>query len=438
MSIPILQSGMKALLRQTALVFAGKMTAACLGFAMSLVVARLMGPDAFGLFSLFIVILILGNDLLGDGLNPGVVRYYAMHSVTNPIRASEVLTNALALRLLLGIPVVLLGVILGGQIAERLFQNPAYVLPIMLGLVGSLGAALWSFDLAAWQSRQDFVAYALMVGLVNLLRVLSLPILILMGHLTLGAVMGLHVAFFYMCTLAGLWLLRRHLATFQFNGTLLRELFRFSKWPAMASTCFLLQVNLGVPVLNYFYSSREAGVYAAGTSLLQGIDFLTISLLTTLLPKVSQLTSLEQCRAYVQRSFPMYLGLAVCLVPVMFLARPLVIGLFGPAYEGTIPVFQILFLGALGTLVTHPLYLVLYTINRPQLYTYSGIVALAGWILAGLWLIPEYGAVGAAWTTLFARLVQSVMIIVILWYALGFSGSTDVATRSMMPNVRES
>lgn len=434
----MLQSGMKALLRQTALVFAGKMTAACLGFAMSLVVARLMGPEAFGLFSLFIVILILGNDLLGDGLNPGVVRFYSMHSVTNPIRASELLTNALALRLVLGTPVVLLGVVLGSQVAERLFQNPAYVLPIILGLVGSLGAALWSFDLAAWQSREDFVTYAVMVGLVNVLRVLSLPILIVIGHLTLEAVMGLHVALFYLCTLAGLWLLRRHLAPLQLNGALLRELFRFSKWPAMASTCFLLQVNLGVPILNYFYDSREAGVYAAGTSLLQGIDFLTISLLTTLLPKVSQLTGLEQCRAYVQRSFPIYLGLAVCLVPVMFLARPLVIGLFGPAYEGTIPVFQILFLGALGTLVTHPLYLVLYTINRPHLYTYSGIVALSVWVLAGLWLIPEYGAVGAAWTTLCARLIQSVMIVVILWYALGFSRATEVGARSMMPNVRES
>ncbi|MCC6967749.1 MAG: oligosaccharide flippase family protein [Nitrospira sp.] len=434
----ILQTGIKVLLRQTALVFAGKMAAACLGFIMSLVVARLMGPDEFGLFSLFVVILILGNDLLGDGLNPGVVRYYAMHSITNPIRASEVLTNALALRLLVGIPVVLLGVVLGGQAAERLFQNQVYVLPIMLGLVGSFGAALWSFNLAAWQSRQDFLTYSVMVGLVNFLRVLSLPVLLLMGHLTLGTVMGLHVVFFYMCTVAGLWILRPHLAYVRLNGALLRELFHFSKWPALASTCFLLQVNLGVPILNYFYSSRDAGVYAAGVSLLQGIDFLTISLLTTLLPKVSQLSGLEQCRAYVRRSFPLYLGLALCLVPVMFFAQPLVIGLFGSAYEGTIPVFQILFVGVLGTLVTQPLYLVLYTINRPHLYTYSGFVALGAWIFAGLWLIPAYGAVGAALTTLCARLIQSVLIVVIIWHALEFGASSGLAVRSMISNVRES
>ena len=80
--------GLKALSQQTALVFAGKMTGACLGFVMSLIVARWMGPEEFGLFSLFIVILIFGNDVLGDGLNPGVVRFYAMNRRTDPARAT--------------------------------------------------------------------------------------------------------------------------------------------------------------------------------------------------------------------------------------------------------------------------------------------------------------------------------------------------------------
>lgn len=431
-------SGMKVLSQQTALVFAGKMTGACLGFVMSLIVARWMGPEEFGLFSLFIVILIFGNDVLGDGLSPGVARFYAMYRRADPLKASEVLTNALALRLLLGIPVVLLGVVVGSRVAEEVFHNHAYAMPIVLGLVGSLGAALWSFNLSVWQAREDFTTYAVMVGLVNLMRVLSVPVLLLIGHLTLNAVIGLHIVFFYLCTLAGLALLRRHLASFRIDGKLLREMFRFSKWPAMASLCFILQVNLGVPVLNYVADAREAGLYGAGSSLLMGIDLLTVSLLTTLLPKVSQLSGLEQCRSYVQRSFPFYALIAAALLPLLFFSRPLVLALFGQAYESTIPIFRVLFIGTLGTLVTHPLYLVLYAMNRPHLSSLIQGMALLGWIIAGYWLIPEYGALGAAWTTLLARLLQSLMIIAVLWYALGFGGSPDVSTRSMMPNVRES
>jgi len=434
--VHILQSGLKALAQQTALVFAGKLASACLGFAMSLLVARWMGPDAFGLFSLFIVVLIFGNDLLGDGLNPGVVRYYAMHSRQDPSQASEVLTSALTLRLLVGIPVVVVGVMCGRQIAETVFHNEAYTLPIVFGLIGSLGAALWSFNLAAWQAREEFKTYAVMVWLVNLMRMLSLPILWLLGQLTLGTIMGSQVLFFYLCTAVGLWLLRSHLRNFTINWGLLRELFSFSKWPAIASFCFLLQVNLAVPFLNYFMNSREAGLYAAGSSLLQGIDFLTVSLLTTLLPKVSQLTSFEQCRAYVQRSFPIFLGLAACFVPVLFFTRPLVLGLFGAAFEGTILVFQILFIGALGTLVTHPLYLVLYTINRPHLYTVTGIVAVIAWVVVGFWLIPDHGAIGAAWTTLFARLLQSVLIVAILWRIFEFGQTGNFLNRSTITDIR--
>ncbi|MGB4996292.1 MAG: oligosaccharide flippase family protein, partial [Nitrospira sp.] len=174
-------TGLKALSQQTALVFAGKMTGACLGFVMSLIVARWMGPEEFGLFSLFIVILIFGNDVLGDGLNPGVVRFYAMNRRTDPARATAVLTNALALRILLGIPIVLLGVAVGVHFAERASTSHAYVSPVMLGMVGSFGAALWSFNLSVWQAREEFGTYGLMVGLVNFLRVIGVPILLWTG-----------------------------------------------------------------------------------------------------------------------------------------------------------------------------------------------------------------------------------------------------------------
>lgn len=434
----VFRVGMKALSQQAALVFAGKMTGACLGFVMSLVVARVMGPEEFGLFSLFIVILILGNDVLGDGLSPGVVKFYSMYRMTDPPKAAEVLTNALALRILLGLPIVFIGVALGTVYAQVISGNQSHVLPVTLGLVGSFGAALWSFNLSVWQAREEFRTYGVMVALVNMLRVISLPVLFVGGSLTLGGIIGTHVLVYFLCALFGLWMLRSHLAKMSINSSLLRELFRFSKWPAIASLCFILQVNLGVPVLGYFVDVREAGLYGAGSSLLMGVDFLTVSLLTTLLPKVSQLNSLEQCRSYVQRSFPVYLLIAAVLLPLVLFSRTLVIGIFGSAYEGTVEVFRILFVGTLATLVTHPLYLVLYTMNRPHLHTLSGVVALAVWVFAAFWLIPQSGSLGAAWTTLISRLVQSVMIIGILWFALGANRSSSISPPSVVPDARKS
>lgn len=416
--VPVARWDMVALSRQTALVFSGNIIRAGLGFFISLLAARWLGPEEFGLFSLFIMILILGNDVLGEGLNPGVVRYYTIYYHSNPEKASEVLSSAFMLRVVLGIPVAVIGMVLAVG-ANVLFHDSRYAWPIILGLIGSFGAALVSFSLSALQARQEFSTYSLMVPLVNVLRIMSLAVLALVGAVALESIIGLHVASYYLCTGFGLWLLWPNLASLRLDKELLKELLRFGKWPAIASLCFVLQSNLAVPVLTYTAGATEAGLFAAGLSLLLVVDFLTASLVTTLLPKVGYLTDHSQWRSYIRRFLPMFFLMAVALLPFVFVARPVVLWLFGPSYEGTVPVVQLLFLGALGTLITHPLYPVLYTMNRPYLFSLTQGVALLGWIVAGGWLIPLYGALGAAETTLWARLLQSVVIVVVLRYALG-------------------
>ncbi len=410
--------GIGLLSRETGLVFLGRVGGAGFGFLMSWAVARWMGPEMFGLYSLFIVILILGNDVLGDGLNPGVVRDYALHSEHSALRGAEVLSTALILRMVLGTPVAVVGTVVALSASSWSSQNEAYVAPLALGLIGSFGAALLSFTLATWQARQAFVSYALTAAAVNTLRLASAVILFAFSSFTLALVMGLHVVFYYLCAGFALWRLWPTLAGLRFDPELLRALLRFSKWPALASLCFVLQSNLAVPVLMYTANAAEAGIYAAGASLLMLIDFLTVSLLTTLLPRVSQLRTPDQWRAYVKRFFPLFLTMALSLFPLVFAARPLVEWLYGSAYTGTIVVVQILFLGGIGTLLSHPLYLVLYAMNRPHLFSLTQALALIGWILMGWWLIPHYGAVGAAWTTLLARLFQSVAIIGVVIHVL--------------------
>lgn len=426
-NVPVSRWSIATLSRQTALVFSGKMVGAGLSFVISLLVARWLGPEDFGLFSLFIVILILGNDVLGEGLNPGVVRYYTMYCGSHPTTASAVLSNALLLRVALGIPVILVGAALAVG-ANELFHDSRYAWPVILGLIGSCGAALVSFSLSAWQARQEFSTYSLMAPLVNVLRLVSLAGLALVGPVALEPIIGLHVASYYLCTVLGLWILRPHLI-FRLDKELLKELLRFGKWPAMASLCFVLQNNLAVPVLTYTVGATEAGLFAAGLSLLLVVDLLTASLITTLLPKVGFLTDHAQWRSYIRRFLPLFLWMALVLLPFVFVARPIVLWLFGPSYEGTVPVVQLLFLGTIGTLMTHPLYPVLYTMNRPYLFSLTQGVALLGWILAGWWLIPLYGALGAAETTLWSRLLQSIVLVVVLRYALASTlhkGSGDL------------
>ena len=402
------------------MVYGGKLLRAALGLGVSLIVARWLGPQDFGLFWLFIETIVIGENLLGEGFHPSAVRHYAYHAQDNPALADQVLSSALALHVLIGIPGILIGWVCGGWIAHTFFHSELYVLPLRLGCLGALGAALWSFSLAAFQAREDFRTYSLMTPLVNVLRVAALPILGGVGHLTLAAVLSLHVAFLYLCPLVNLWMLRRHLFGSGVNRSLLREVLRFGKWTALTDFCLLLPAHLGVPFISYFSDAQTSGIYAAGASLLLLGDYLTATILTIQLPRVSKLTGLTAYRAYIRHSVLLSTGLALVLSPAIFLVSPLILFIYGPEYTEAIPVVQILFVSFLATLMTYPLFLIFYAMNRPYLVTLLACTALASWLIIGVLLIPSAGAVGAAWATLTARGVQAVLIVGLLWVVLGY------------------
>ena len=419
------QSDFRQLLGYSFIVYGGKLLRAALGLGVSLIVARWLGPQDFGLFWLFIETIVIGENLLGEGFHPSVVRHYASYAPNNPAQADQVLSSTLALHFVIGIPGVLIGWVGSDWIAYTFFHSEMYVLPLRLGCLGALGAALWSFSLAAFQAREDFRTYSLITPLVNILRVAALPILAGTGHLTLTAVLSLHVVFLYLCPLISLWWLRSHLGGFRVNRSLLHEVLRFGKWTALTDFCLLLPAHLGVPFISYFSDAQTAGIYAAGASLLLLGDYLTATILTIQLPRVSKLTELAAYRTYIRHSLLLSTVLTLALSPTIFLVAPLIHFFYGPEYTAAIPVVQVLFVSFLATVMTYPLFLIFYAMNRPYLVTFLACTALASWLIVGILLIPDMGAVGAAWATLTARGLQAILIVGLLWGVLGYQQCSE-------------
>jgi O-antigen/teichoic acid export membrane protein len=403
----------------SALVYAGNLARTALGFLMTLLVARLLGPEQFGLFSLFIVVMILCHNLAGEGLDPGVVRYYALYLHSNPVRASRVLGAALAVRLAVGFALALAVWFAAGWMAVVWLSSPSAAGILRLGAIGAVIAAVTNFMLAVLQAREQFVAYALLTPLTNLLRIASVPLLVTFGAFTLYSVTTLHGVCFLMSALVGVILLRRPLRAARFNCAALRELLGFSAWTWLASLSFLVQVHLAIPVLNRYAGAAQAGVYAAGLSLLLVADQLTAAVLTVRAPKVSRLTDRAAMRRYVQNGMPALLLLALPPAIGILVADPMVRLIYGTDYAPAGAVLRVLLFGSLATLVTHPLYLVFYAMSRPSLYAASAVVSLVAWAVCAMLLIPHNGALGAAWASTAARLLQGALIVLLLIASIG-------------------
>ena len=403
------------------LVYAGRMGRAVLGFGINVLVARWLGPGGFGLFWLFLVTVIIGQSVLGEGFDPGVVRYYAHRARHEPDRAGRVLSSALVMRLGIGVPGVLLGLVavgwFGGTSGGGV--DPDSLRALRLGIVGALGGALWSFVLTVLQARKDFATHAAATPVLNVARLIGIGVVVALGPLTVRALLLSHVVALYACALAGLWWLRDVVLGAAPSRSTMREILAFSVWTGVANVCFLAQSYLAVPVLDHLGGAASAGLFGAGATLLLAGEHLVVTILTVQLPRLSELVGRDAYAGHIRRALPWYAGSALVLSPIALLAEPIVLLVYGPAYAPAADVFRLLFIGFLATLVTHPLYLVFYAMDRPQLYTASALVSSLGWIVAAIVLIPPLGAVGAAWATLVARLAQGAVIGALLWWLLG-------------------
>ncbi|MDO9316064.1 MAG: oligosaccharide flippase family protein [Burkholderiaceae bacterium] len=395
------------------MVFAANMLRAGCGFLIGLLVARVFGPAEFGLFTTFTVATIWAHNLIGEGFDPGVVRFYAKHHGGNAGRASAVLGSALIMRGLLVVPMLALF-----WVGSALWFAPDVADVVRVGALTAVAASFATLSLAVLQARERFTAYALLTPFGNLLRLLCVPLLWLVAALSFWPLIWTQVLCFVLTAVIGMSLLRADLRRMEFDLRTLRELFAFGKWTALANFCFLLQAYLAVPVLTQVKGAVAAGVYAAAATLLMVIDQFTVALLTVKLPATSRIDTLPGLRQYVERLLPRLFVVGSALLLLIPLAD-LIVGLvYGHAYVDSAQVMRALLPGFIATLISHPLYLVLYSLGRPQGYAMSGVAALGAWCLLATWLIPEHGVLGAAWATTGSRLLQSALIVGMVSHAI--------------------
>lgn len=412
MSVEVARSGSawqavaRRLARPSILIFGANMLRAGCGFLVTLLAARLLGPSEFGHFATFLTLTIFAYALVGEGFDPGVVRLYSKAREAGPAAQATVLGSALVLRLVLAVPMLVM--FLG---AAAWWLDPQMAAIARFAAPAALGASCAMLALAVVQAGERFRVYVCLAPLANLLRVAAMPLLWLAGAVTLPALMWVHALAFAIVAVAGVWVSREQWLKARHDGATMRGLLRFGIWSSLANACFLVVTYLPVPLLNHVKGPAQGGLYSVAATLLMFIDQYTAALLTARLAATSRLESAADLRRFAAGIAPRLLMLAAGLCLLFPAATLIVSSVFGDAYAGAGEVMRALLPGFIATLVSHPLYLVLYAMDRPHAYAASGVAALIAFGLLSAWLLPEYGMIGIAWATSGARALQALIII---------------------------
>ncbi len=173
---------------------------------------------------------------------------------------------------------------------------------------------------------------------------------------------------------------------------------------AVIQMLIALYVQTNTILLNFFKGDEATGIYAAGFRFISVSGVLAVSITQAVFPHLANIAAgrdAARLRAAIAkaRRYLFWAGLAISAG--IFASAPALIGfIYGPGFKGAVlPLYVMAFTPVFLFLNTGSNYF-LYTLDRERAYLKALLAMLAFTVTINLILLPRYGALGAAMTTL--------------------------------------
>ncbi len=386
-------------IRQSLLMTGGTFTNSLLGLAFYILVARVLGPTNFGEFSLLIGLAILTSELTDFGLANGLVKfgakpefntYFTIISLHRLILFPVLLVIAFLAQLALGKDFILASLItfsllLASQVTYTFLSQKHYLPFTSLNILGN-------------SVRLGLTVFVILVGIE---AVASLLVVYLLGSLS-TVLVGVVVL--------KLLLPRVHLSLLGIKSEL-RRYFSFSGWLGASLGLAAVATKIDLPVLYALGGSFAAGIYSSAQKLTVVFPGLLAALEGVYSPKFSDgAETKKNFRDY----FAFATAIAVGLVIFIPLYPPTIVLFFGSGYAPSGPIFSLLAVGMAFFFLAGPFAsLIVYRFTKPQIQLLMTAVYLILALTFYYFLVPPFGAYGAAITFVAVNFINLIIYIVV-------------------------
>lgn len=404
--------------RGAGIVFVGSLLGSGLRYLFQIAIARTMGPESFGVFSLGFTIFRWISIIAEIGLLSGVVRYVALFQAErDTARVKGTIILAVRLTFLSSSALALLLFLLAGPIAQDFFHEPELVGVLRwfaLAIPFTTPATAMLYAIQGFKIMEHTILVKEIVAPLG--RLLLLLLLLVLGGTLYGVVATYTVVAILATVLAYHFLTRTfpHLSDRALRPIYeSKEILTFSYPFLFAQVLTFANLWMDSTFLGYFWTSQEVGIYSAAqrTAFLSTLIMLSFNAIFA--PVISGLCAEERFdelghhfRSITKWMFT--INLPICLAMLLF-AEPLM-GIFGSQFSSGATSLRILSLGWLIMSATGPANRTIAMSGRSKLNLANILVAFALHVALNLFLIPRHGIVGAAWATTISTGLGSVVI----------------------------
>jgi len=280
----------KKLFSNSFIVFVGTFVGSVFSYLFNIkFMANMLGPELYGefsaLLSLFIIVSAAGAAILTIAMSYSG-EMYAKKKYKLIEKFYQLFTKYIAIA---GVAFLIVGVISLGFIKE--FLGVSHGLAIIFTYLGVVISLLIMINKGILQGCQRFKSISIISVLEMALRLVIGVSLVYFGYALNGAILAVAIAVF----LTYFWSYKYLRNIFQKKGNIAGK-FSFNKkellgysWPTLITTIFLaVFLSVDILIIKHYFSSYDAGVYAAISTIAKIVFYLTGPIVGVMFPMISE------------------------------------------------------------------------------------------------------------------------------------------------------
>jgi O-antigen/teichoic acid export membrane protein len=414
------------LARGSGITFFGGGFSLAVGALAQLLVARLLGPQKLGIYSLGRAITRIGNQVAPLGLNSAVVYYAARHWKTDPAKLRDVLVQSIAATLVSGSIFMVVLYLSAPWIALRVFGDPTLVRA--LRMLSPAIAIYPTLRVAKQATGVSFrMQYRVYTDLISSVAFIAIFLgLFMVGGAMRAAVLA-YVGSAALALVVACYFLQRLFADAFSDRTkpqfILPALFAYAL-PAFLSILFTAPLESSDRlIIGYFFSPSQVGLYQAASQAAVGVGVGLLAVGAVAAPMIANLHGRGEMDRLselfrVSTKWVFYFGLAAFLL-IASESHAVMSMLYGRRFrEGSVALLILAFGRLIDSAAGSARAMLLLTGHQNRLLRITSFT-LALQIVLSVILTPRFGIAGAASARVLATLAVAVISLSAVKSSLG-------------------
>lgn len=384
-------------LKATSITLITRVVNLCIGILVSILLARLLGPELRGVYALALLIPSFAAMFTGVGLGPSTIYFLGKKKYPpQTIAGTNITINGY-----ISIAAVLLTVVFIILFKETfLLGVPVYAFAIVVCAIPFV--KFTSILTTVVLGMQKYVAY----NVLNIVHVTTQAVLfgflLLISAFNLSSVLIVYLVATVVVFLIAIVYLKKQLGTFilRIDKVYLRDAFSYGIKAYLGTIISFLHLRIDQLIINFFLNPVAVGFYAIAAGLTERLWLLSESAGTMLFPRISS----ERDESEKKRFTPLLcrnilLFTVIGAIVLYFLGGWIIELLYSTKYLDSIPAFKVLLIGTIFVAGSKILANDISGRGKPIINTYINGFSLVINVVLNIILIPRYGIAGAAYAT---------------------------------------